>query len=375
MPIPAALREALNRAIDEVASDFVFLTDATPLEAGGPLIQYANQSMLRTFGYRADEVIGKSASMFWGPQTDMEAVSRLRSTIARYGESGGEFAAYRRDGTIVWVHFRGRPLEVDGFPRHWIALGMDITESRHQCEEIARLSQVQRDLVAMLAHDFRGPLAAISGFAELLLEADAVDGPQRDDMLKTIYREAQRLANLAADTLTISRMERESPAIVPARFDLAQTIRDIADLYAERGVVALHLPRSLEIEADPLRMRQVVDNLIGNAVKYSPAGSPVVVEARANAGAVTIEVRDRGIGIPPAEISQIFGRYARASNARASGIPGAGFGLYLAQTIVRAHGGRIEVRSAPGEGTAFTVHVPASTAAALPVLEAGAPSA
>lgn len=376
MDIPVAMRDALSRAIDEAATDFVFLTDACPIGEGGPHIIYVNQAMLRAFGYESAAVVGKSPSVFWGPETDMEAVARLRSTIGQLREAGGEFAAYRRDGSMLWVHFRGKMLELDGMPAHWIALGCDITEMRRQCAQIAELSRFQGDLIAMLAHDFRGPLTAVAGFAELLIENAGLSSPERSEMLSTIRREAQRLANFAADTLTVSRMESESLTIVPLRFDLAQMVREVADLYADRGVLALHLPESLEVEADPARMRQVIDNLIGNAVKYSAPDSPVVVElATDEADVLTFAVRDRGIGIPADEVAHVFERYARASNARAKGISGTGFGLYLCEAIIRHHGGRIDVQTRLNEGSTFTVRMPRRAASTVRVLRAAAPTA
>ncbi len=360
MGISSAIRDALTRAIDEAATEFVYLTDATPSADGGPLIVYMNRAMLEAYGYEESDVVGHNSAMFWGPQTDKNALRELRRNIREHRESGGEYATYRRDGSVLFVRFRGRVLHVEGAPAHWIAIGSDITEARRQREQIEELSQFRMDLIAMLAHDFGGPLTAVSGFAELLLDVGegVVSSSVRDDMLRTIRREVQRLANFATDTLTVSRMESEHLTITPETFNVAALLREIADLYSGRGVVALHVPAGLTMYADRARMRQALDNLVGNAIKYSPNQTPVVVDCTLKNGEVIIAVRDNGIGIPSGQLEVIFERYARGSNARANGIPGTGFGLFLAQAIVGHHCGRIDVQSTPGHGSTFSVHVP-----------------
>jgi CheY-like chemotaxis protein/anti-sigma regulatory factor (Ser/Thr protein kinase) len=115
---------------------------------------------------------------------------------------------------------------------------------------------------------------------------------------------------------------------------------------------------SLTVNGDIDRLRQVVENLVGNAIKYSPGGEPIEVALRGRHGGVELVVRDRGIGIPESERRKLFGRFARASNARALGISGTGFGLYLSRMIVELHGGSIDVESVEGQGSTFRVVVP-----------------
>ncbi|MFN2450064.1 MAG: PAS domain S-box protein, partial [Candidatus Baltobacteraceae bacterium] len=177
------MRDALSSAIDEAATEFVYLADMTPPADGGPLIVYMNRAMLDAFGYAEAEVIGRNTAMFWGPQTDKRAIRELRTSVLEHRECGGEYAAYCRDGSIMWARFRGRVLHVEGAPTHWIAIGSDITQSRRQLEQIEELSKFRSDLIAMLAHDFGGPLTAVSGFADLLLELgdDEISNAERAD--------------------------------------------------------------------------------------------------------------------------------------------------------------------------------------------------
>ena len=136
-------------------------------------------------------------------------------------------------------------------------------------------------------------------------------------------------------------------------------MRDVVRVFSVTRPIDLRvLGRSVVVGGDASRLRQVLENLIGNAIKYSPGGEPIEVSLRARHGGVELTVRDRGIGIPEDERGKLFGRFARASNARALGIGGTGFGLYLSKTIVELHGGTIDVESVEGHGSTFRIFVP-----------------
>ena len=232
------------------------------------------------------------------------------------------------------------------------------SELQSQRASVIRLNALKDDLIAILAHDFKGPLTTISGFTELL-EQKALQGDDAQDALRTIRQSAMRLAALADDTLAISRVEQGD-------LDLAADPVDIA-LIAEQSAQVVGAQREVRVSAntpdvvvrgDPSRLRQVLDNIIGNAVKYSPGGEPVEVSVIQTERAVRISVRDCGIGVPAAEMKLIFERFRRASNAKQSRIKGNGLGLYLAKTLVERHGGTIQVQSTVGAGSTFTVVLP-----------------
>ncbi len=231
---------------------------------------------------------------------------------------------------------------------------------------VVELNQVKNDLIAMLAHDFKGPLTTIVGFADVLAEDDRFDEESRK-FLTMISSSAMRLASLATDTLALSRLEQNELTLEIEEFDLVGLVRDIVRVFSVTRTIDLRTDRpELVIAGDPGRLRQVFENLIGNAIKYSPGGESVEVFLRAKGRGVEVSVRDRGIGIPDADKPKLFGRFARAQNARALGISGTGFGLYLTKTIVEMHGGTIGVESREGEGSTFRAFLPASVAAARP---------
>jgi two-component sensor histidine kinase/CheY-like chemotaxis protein len=174
-----------------------------------------------------------------------------------------------------------------------------------------------------------------------------------------ISSSAMRLASLATDTLALSRLEQNEFSLALDCVDLEALVRDVARVFSvTRGIDLRIAGGDLSVTGDAARLRQVIENLVGNAIKYSPGGEPIEIAMRARDGTVEIAVRDRGIGIPESERTKLFGRFARASNARALGIGGTGFGLYFSRTIVELHGGRIEVESAEGAGSTFRVVLP-----------------
>jgi anti-sigma regulatory factor (Ser/Thr protein kinase) len=168
-----------------------------------------------------------------------------------------------------------------------------------------------------------------------------------------------RLASLATDTLALSRLEQNELALALADVDVVALVRDVVRVFSVTRPIELRITgANLTVNGDADRLRQVVENLIGNAIKYSPGGEPIEVALRGRNGGVELVVRDRGIGIPQSERRKLFGRFARASNARALGIGGTGFGLYLSRMIVELHGGTIDVESVEGQGSTFRVVVP-----------------
>ncbi len=226
---------------------------------------------------------------------------------------------------------------------------------------VVELNQIKNDLIAMLAHDFKGPLTTIVGFADVLAE-DAPPGSDTLQYLNLISSSAMRLAGLATDTLALSRLEQNELVLEITDVDLSYLVRDVARSFAHQRPVELTTEsESFIVAGDAARLRQVFENLIGNAIKYSPGGEPVEVTMRAFGDGVETAIHDHGIGIPDADRARLFGRFARASNARRLGITGTGFGLFLCRTIVDLHGGAIDVESTEGAGSVFRVYLPSST--------------
>lgn len=229
---------------------------------------------------------------------------------------------------------------------------------------------VKEELISNVSHEFRSPLMSVLGNVDLVLdEADALS-PLAVQRLEVVQRNAERLLALVSDLLVSASTVL---AVHPRRTDLSgliETSIGSAQAQADATHVSLRadVPVPLWAYADPLRISQALDNLVSNAIKYSPDGGAVTVTARSNDTGVQLEVQDTGMGISEDETQRIFTRFFRSQAARQASIPGVGLGLSITKTIVERHGGKISCVSKPGAGTTFTMTLPRE-----PSTEAGGP--
>ena len=237
---------------------------------------------------------------------------------------------------------------------------MDLTTRR-------RLETIRRDFVANVSHELKTPLTVISGFAETLRDRDLPDG-ERSRFLETIESNTRRMQRIVDDLLDLSRYE--SGAWVPnvTSNDLAGVVSDIftgVARTADQKGLALSFqaaPDARRVDADPTALRQVISNLVENAVRHTARGAVTVsAEAPANGG-TTIRVSDTGTGIPVEHLGRIFERFYRVDSGRARGEGGTGLGLAIVRHLVEAHGGSVRAESIVGQGTTITVHFPRKTA-------------
>jgi two-component system sensor histidine kinase KdpD len=233
---------------------------------------------------------------------------------------------------------------------------------RRRVEELARLSQLRADFVSLVSHELRSPMAAVIGAARTLQDRwRMLSASQRESFLALIGDETARLAALVADVLDTSRIEAGTFSYRFEEVDLGRVVDEAVEVAAlaqqEVPVVASVGGRLPVIRGDHARLRQVLGNLIENAVKYSPEGGEVHVSAAAANGAVRIAVRDAGPGIPPDQQVRIFEKFGRVDVPGASK-PGTGLGLFIARSIAEAHGGSLDVNSGAEPGSTFTLTLP-----------------
>jgi len=236
-------------------------------------------------------------------------------------------------------------------------------DAEHQTvEELRRLSALRADFVSLVSHELRSPMAAVIGAARTLQERwRALQPEQREAFLALIADETNRLASLIGDVLHTSQIEAGTFSYSFSDVDLGRLVEDAVATASigqdEVRVTASVSPSLPHIHGDRERLRQVLGNLIENAIKYSPAGGEVRVRAQPENAAVRISVVDEGPGIPYDQQRLIFEKFGRADVAGGSK-PGTGLGLFIARSITEAHGGTVEVRSAPNEGSTFIVTLP-----------------
>ncbi|HET8879555.1 MAG TPA: HAMP domain-containing sensor histidine kinase, partial [Arthrobacter sp.] len=218
---------------------------------------------------------------------------------------------------------------------------------------------VKDDVVATVSHEFRTPLTSIIGNLDLVLGEELPLPVLR--RIEVAQRNAERLLALVSDLLVTASAAVQ---VHPRRTDLAGLVEaslGSAQAHADSARVSLtmEVTEPLWANVDPLRISQALDNLVSNAIKYSPEGGAVTVSACTEEGRVLLQVNDTGIGMTAADAERVFTRFFRSPAVRDGAIPGAGLGLSITKAIVEGHGGSISCRTRPGHGSTFTVQLPA----------------
>lgn len=250
---------------------------------------------------------------------------------------------------------------------HWVplSLGVDgdgIVAVFHDITDMKHVEEMRRDFVANVSHELRTPVSVIKGYAEtLMLDGMLSSEPERaTHFVEIIHRHAERLTTLINDILTLSCLEAREAALELHPMDISGTINKSCALIASRAAdknisitnrITGNLPRAL---VDQGRLEQVLVNLIDNAVKYTPEGGSVSVNAETGESTIRISVQDTGIGIPAKDLPRIFERFYRVDEGRSREQGGTGLGLAISKHIVQLHGGELTVTSVPGKGSTFS---------------------
>ncbi|MDQ3706708.1 MAG: HAMP domain-containing histidine kinase [Chloroflexota bacterium] len=235
------------------------------------------------------------------------------------------------------------------------------SEARKRIEEIDRL---KAEFTSMISHELKTPVSYVYNYAGALKEHNnSLNDGQRTEFLTAIQGEAQHLLTLVDDIMAISLLESVGLTHRFVETDLRKLTDSVVkdqQLTTRRHTVTVKGPDNLPVRADPTRLKQVLNNLISNAIKYSPQGGPIEVRLRANTadGTAIVYVRDHGIGIDPQDVPKLFDRFMRIQRKETMAIPGSGLGLYIAHHIVQAHGGTLTIEPAPGKGTIAQITVP-----------------
>lgn len=235
-----------------------------------------------------------------------------------------------------------------------------------------QLEIVRRDFVANVSHELKTPLTVIRGFADTLAADDSLPSETRQTFARTIQASAERMQRIVDDLLDLSRIESGGWVPNAQSIDLATAARDaslaVADAVAGKDVrIEVTTGANAEsVFADPTALRQILSNLLENAVRYSPTGSTVTIESAAEPGGARVTVRDTGVGISAAHLPRIFERFYRVDPARSRDAGGTGLGLAIVRHLAEAHGGHVEASSSPGRGTSVAVFFPDSPGQSKP---------
>lgn len=289
-----------------------------------------------------------------------ESVLRLAGAIDSLRNDGASFELdlefTRPDGSTRWCAARGEPIrDPDGRISGIAATAADITHIKH-------LERLREEWTTIIAHDLRQPIGVISSASELIPELYGVRGEELS-MLERIQSAAGTLKRMVEDLLDVSLLEAHHLKLERAWVDPAALVRETANRLRSVTGDRVEITESgppLNLRVDPMRIEQVLANLLSNAAKYGDDHAPIQARVDRGATEVRIAVTNRGKGIAADELRRIFDRFARSRTTSGSGVPGLGLGLYITKEIVEAHGGHIWAESEPGKTTTFCIALPAA---------------
>jgi PAS domain S-box-containing protein len=341
--------------------------------------EYINDAALRVFGYRPEAFYADPFlfQKFIHPD-DLPALQKLR--IEQGFDQPIRVRCIRKDGTIIWIEDystgeydeQGRLVATEGIVRDITArieaekkANNALLEAKRleiKLEKERELSELKSRFIAMASHEFRTPLTVIFSSSEVLrLYSERLTDGHKLEHLDRIQRAVGQLTGLMDDVLVMGRMEADRMPFEPALIDLEEACRDMIHEMS----LTLKTKHQLAFEAsgicnpaviDTKLLRQVLNNVVTNAVKYSPEESGVEITLTCEDDVAVIQVRDHGIGIPEGDQARLFDSFYRGSNT--GQIPGTGLGLAIAKTSVEMHGGLLYFTSVVGEGTTFTIELP-----------------
>lgn len=333
-----------------------------------------NPAAERLFGYSAEEAAGLSIEEL----VPAHLKDRHRTGIASYAATGHGalidsgnpvvLPALHRSGNEIFIEFSLSP--IDANTSYLVAIIRDATERKRSERErdillataqdyanrAGELATLKADFTAMVAHELGTPIAAISALVALL-EREGFPAADRQHVLATIRTQAHLLQRMVVDMGDAAAVERDDFVVHPQPTTAATLFADAAaSVQALLSEHAFHVEPApiARVLVDPERIGQVLGNLLGNAAKHTPPGTPVVLRARREDGQVHVVVADKGPGIHPDDLSRVLTKFGRGRDAEGSRTLGAGLGLYLSRRIIQAHGGDLTVESEPGKGTTFS---------------------
>ena len=328
-----------------------------------------NNSAVERYGYSREEFLSMTIKDI-RPAQDIPKFLELNAEPLPITDRTGPWRYLLKDGSIIQVLVTSNAVTF-GDHNARVVLAEDLTESQRLERELAQsharadnnaeISRAKDEMVSMVSHELRTPLASIVGFAELLATRE-VTAEQRKEYLAVMLQEGRRLTSLVNDFLDLRRLEGGHLSMRFAPADISALIMRAVELFSDPGGTPIQtaLPDDLPlVRVDSDSMFRVITNLLSNARKYSPIGGSIVVGAGVVDGMVEVYVQDKGLGIPPEALSQLFGKFYRVDAPDRDTIKGTGLGLAICKNIVEAHGGKIRARSdGLGKGARFYFTIP-----------------
>jgi PAS domain S-box-containing protein len=351
-------------------NDAVVITEAESIDELGPRIIYVNEAFTKITGYSPEEVLGKTPRILQGTKTDRAELDKIRSALSRWESVTVEVINYRKNGSEYWNEFSIVPVaDRTGWYTHWIAIQRDTTE-RKRLDEIRLALEREKELsilktrfFSMASHEFRTPLSTALAAAQILENSpdEWNDSEKRLRNLHRIQDSVRNMVQLLDDILTINRAETGKLEFNPKLL----VLEDFCHQFVEEMRLSAGSQYTLTFtcEGHPISvcldeklLRSILSNVLSNAIKYSPKGGNVHLGLEFQLDRVLLRIQDRGIGIFPEDLKQLFEPFHRGKNVRT--IPGTGLGLIVVKKCVDLHQGSIHITSEVGIGTTCVVTLP-----------------
>ena len=368
-----ALREAKERLrmVIENSVDAITITDPSGV------YQYASPASGTVLGWEPEELMGRSGYEFLHPD-DLELVRERHDVWLEHPESEpfiNERRGRRKDGTYVWLESRATPIhdpqtgrivelqvttrDVTARKRAEAKVEAALVRELDAAERLRDVDRLKDEFLSTVSHELRTPLTAIMALAEVLEVSTGIEEGRRADLLGRISKSAGDMSAMIGQILDYSRLEAGKVALEVGALPLRDAVLQCVDLV--RGPIGarptlIDVPADLTVHADRRGFERILVNLLSNAAKYSPEGSPIRVSATRDNGDATVAVHDEGIGIPAAEQSLVFERFYQGSSV--PGKRGTGVGLSIVRRYVELLGGEVWVESKPGRGSRFRFTLP-----------------
>ncbi|MBI4467923.1 MAG: PAS domain S-box protein [Acidobacteria bacterium] len=331
-------------------------------------ISYVNHAVLAHYGYRIDEVLGKSVEIFLSTRNPPETRQKIRVATLQGGWSG-DVVSITKDGHEFWISLTTSLLLHDGAVRGSVSIARDISVRKQLEGDLAQARdaalesvRVKSKFLANMSHELRTPLNGIIGMTGLLLDTPL--SPSQREFAETIRTSADALLQIITDLLDFSRIETGRLRVECVEFNLRGLVDEVVQLLAERAhrkglemAALIYRDVPSQLCGDPGRLRQVLVNLAGNALKFTDQGKVVVrvQKDRESDASVTVRfiVSDTGIGIPEEIQGSLFAAFSQADDSATRKYGGTGLGLAISRKIIEVMGGEIGLESAPGKGSTF----------------------
>lgn len=350
-----ALRLQLKREASDFETILGGMEEGVMLVDGQHTLRHVNQSFVRLFDLKGDPRGQTVLRTLREPQIEEMVTAALTTNEAQTRD----VSVNARNPRHFAVH--AVPVRGDAGRQGVVTIFRDVTR-------LKQLEDVRREFVANVSHELRTPLSIFHGYVENLLDDPTMPRKEQAEVFEILHKHSMRLNALLEDLLILARLESRHDDLEVEPLNLSAKLKEIAgDLTgrAEKKNISIELDLAEElpsISADPLRLEQVFNNLLENAIKYTENGGRIALRAKLAGDFMDIRVEDSGVGIPPIDLPHIFERFYRADKARSREQGGTGLGLSIVKHIVQAHGGTVRAESTYGKGTTIILAWPLSAA-------------